>query len=68
MKDYGISSSADYKGRGKKAGAYTKFIIEEFIPFLKGEFNLSNNGLEWVFCGMSLGGLSAFDIVYNNPM
>ena len=64
--EYGTASSGDFKGRGKRAVDYSKFIIEEFIPFLKGEFKVSHNGKDWVFVGMSLGGLSAFDIVFNN--
>ncbi len=67
MFEYGIASSADYKGRGNKAEVYSKFVIEEFIPFLKEEYNVSNKGLDWIFCGLSLGGLSALDIVVNHP-
>lgn len=67
MNEYGISSSPDFKNRGKRALSYSKFIIEEFIPFLKAEFTLSENHQDWVYCGMSLGGLSAFDIMYNHP-
>ena len=67
MKEYGIASSADYKGRGNKAKDYSKFILEEFIPFLKNEFKVSDSAEDWVYCGMSLGGLSAFDITYNHP-
>ena len=66
--EYGTASSADYKHRGEKASKYSKFIIEEFIPFLKGEFKVSHHGTDWVYCGMSLGGLSAFDIAYNHPI
>lgn len=67
VQEYGTASHADFKKRGSRAGLYTKFILEEFVPFLKNEFKVSHNGLDWVFCGMSLGGLSAFDIVFNNP-
>ncbi len=65
--EYGIASSSDYKGRGNRAKQYANFITEEFIPFLKKEFKVSPPASDWVFCGMSLGGLSAFDIAYNNP-
>ena len=65
--EYGTASSADFKGRGSKAQKYTRFIIEEFIPFLKDEFKVSLEGKDWVYCGMSLGGLSAFDIAFNHP-
>lgn len=67
MHEYGTASSADYKGRGAKAKKYSQFVIEEFIPFIKEEFKASESGVDWVYCGMSLGGLSAFDIVYNHP-
>ena len=64
--EYGTASTADFKGRGGQALKYSKFIIEEFLPFLKHEFKVSKEGKDWVYCGMSLGGLSAFDIVYNH--
>ena len=67
MHEYGTASSADFKGRGEKAGLYSRFVTEEFIPFLKNEFRASPHKEAWVYCGMSLGGLSAFDIVYNHP-
>ncbi|WP_273569044.1 alpha/beta hydrolase [Maribacter halichondriae] len=38
------------------------------MPFLKGEFKVSLEGFDWIYCGMSLGGLSAFDIAYNHPL
>lgn len=66
MHEYGTAPSADFKGRGSKALAYSRFVIEEFIPFLKKEFKISSDGKDWVYCGMSLGGLSAFDIAYRN--
>ncbi|MDY7396643.1 alpha/beta hydrolase-fold protein [Aureibaculum sp. 2210JD6-5] len=65
--EYGTASSGDFKGRGKKAVNYSRFIIEEFIPFLKAEYKVSYNSEDWVYAGMSLGGLSAFDIVFNHP-
>lgn len=66
LQEYGTASSPDFKGRGSKAAKYSKFVIEEFIPFLRGEFKVSPSSTDWVYCGMSLGGLSAFDIVYNH--
>jgi len=65
--EYGTSISPDYKGRGNKARQYSKFVIEEFIPFLCHEFKVTPPTQNWVYCGFSLGGLSAFDIVFNHP-
>ncbi len=67
IQEYGISSSADFKGRGSRAAAYSRFIVEELIPFLKENYKVSPDPRDWVFCGMSLGGLSAFDMVLNHP-
>ena len=64
--EYGTASTADFKGRGGRALEYSKFVIEEFIPFLKQEFKVSRDKKDWVYCGMSLGGLSAFDIAYRH--
>ncbi len=66
MQEYGLAHSADFKGRGSRAKDYTNFILKEFLPFIKKSFPLSRKHTDYVYCGMSLGGLSAFDIVYNN--
>jgi enterochelin esterase-like enzyme len=47
MNEYGTASTSDFKDRGNKAAVYTAFIIEEFIPFLKSEFKLSKNHMDW---------------------
>ncbi len=67
MRDYGTASTPDYKGRGENADVYARFVTEEFIPFLQKEFRATARKEAWVYCGMSLGGLSAFDIVFNHP-
>lgn len=67
MREYGTAASKDYKDRGASAVAFSRFIIQEFIPFLMQELKVSRDKNDWVYCGMSLGGLSAFDIVYNHP-
>ncbi|MDB5146879.1 MAG: esterase family protein [Mucilaginibacter sp.] len=66
LDEYGIAGKPDFKGRGAKAGVYTQFIKEELLPQLEhltgfNEFDTT------AFAGFSLGGLSAFDIVWNNP-
>ncbi|MBW7890000.1 MAG: esterase [Chitinophagaceae bacterium] len=63
--EYGTAGISDYKGRGAKAGLYTRFILEELLPFIDKE----NKGIAFVeksFAGFSLGGLSALDIVWNH--
>ncbi|RYF89443.1 MAG: esterase [Chitinophagaceae bacterium] len=64
--EYGTARILDYKGRGAKAFLYTKFIIQELLPFLKEQFSIQSF-TEKSFAGFSLGGLSALDIVWNYP-
>jgi len=66
LDEYGIAGKPDFKGRGAKAEIYTQFIKQELLPQLErltgfNEFDTT------AFAGFSLGGLSAFDIVWNNP-
>lgn len=65
MQEYGTICRADYKGRGSKAGLYSKFIFDELLPFIQKEFNIVFFK-EKAFAGFSLGGLSALDIVWNH--
>jgi enterochelin esterase-like enzyme len=64
--EYGTAHQADYLGRGAKAGAYTHFIFEELLPYIRTTYHIPSFR-EKAFCGFSLGGLSALDIVWNYP-
>jgi hypothetical protein len=41
--EYGIAYSADYMARGAKAGLYTKFILDELLPFIRKRFQIPNS-------------------------
>ncbi len=64
--EYGMMISVDYKGRGNKALQYNQFIFEELLPHIYSQYGLKSVK-EKAFAGFSLGGLSALDIVWNNP-
>ena len=64
--EYATANKLDYKGRGAKAAAYTKFIMEELLPFIYTNYSIRGFKTK-SFAGFSLGGLSALDIVWNNP-
>lgn len=66
INEYGTICQADYKGFGCKAGRYAKFIFDELLPYLRKKYQMPSFR-EKSFAGFSLGGLSAFDIVWNNP-
>jgi enterochelin esterase-like enzyme len=63
--EYGIAHRPDFKKRGSKAHLYTDFVIKELIPYVQREVDLTINGKR-AFAGFSLGGLTAFDIAWNN--
>ena len=63
--EYGTAKVLNDLGQGAKAALYTRFVIEELIPFTRKKFKTSTFK-EKSFCGFSLGGLSALDIVWNN--
>lgn len=64
-REYGTAYSADFKGRGDKAGLYTKFIFDELLPLIRKKFN-TPNFKDKNFAGFSLGALSAIDIAWNH--
>lgn len=65
LQEYGTSLQADYKKRGAKAKQHKDFIVHELLPYLNKKYQTQNNGN--VIAGLSLGGLSAMDIGWNNP-
>jgi iron(III)-enterobactin esterase len=64
--EYGTAIQSDYLGRGAKAGLYTSFVIKELLPLINKRFH-QFHFKEKAFAGFSLGGLMAFDIVWNYP-
>lgn len=66
INEYGTIYRTDYMGRGSKAGVYSKFILNELLPFLMSQFKITTFR-EKAFAGFSLGALSAIDLVWNYP-
>lgn len=64
--EYGTAGVLDYQGLGAKATAYTQFIFEELIPFVRSTYAIPSFR-DKSFAGFSLGGLSALDIVWHHP-
>lgn len=65
LQEYGVAGRPDFKQRGAKAGIYTQFIITELLPQLRLETGITRFE-STAYAGFSLGGLSAFDITWNN--
>jgi enterochelin esterase-like enzyme len=64
--EYGTASVLDYQGRGAKAGAYHKFILNELIPFIHARYAIESFRQKSI-AGFSLGGLSALDMTWVYP-
>ncbi len=63
--EYGTAYATDFKGRGAKAGMYTKALFEEIMPFIRKTVGIASFR-DKSFAGFSLGALSALDIVWNH--
>jgi enterochelin esterase-like enzyme len=66
MQEYGVANREDFKGRGAKANQYSKFIMNELIPYLRYRYSISKHASDNVIAGFSLGGLSAVDIAWHH--
>lgn len=64
-KEYGVSESPDYKGRGEKADKYAAFIDDELYPFTKKKAAVRKFKTV-VLAGWGAGGLSAFDVAWDH--
>lgn len=67
LQEYGTAHQPDYRNRGSKAGAYSRFIVGELLPHLRERYPIKEGSAHTAFAGFSLGGLSAMDIVWNHP-
>ena len=66
IQEYGTAAQADYLNRGSKAALYTDFVLTELLPYIKKQYRISTDPAQSIFAGFSLGGLSAFDIVFHH--
>jgi enterochelin esterase-like enzyme len=64
--EYGTAHTLHYAGYGGKADAYTQFVLQELLSFIKATFH-EYHFVSTSYAGFSLGGLSALDIVFNHP-
>ena len=67
VQEYGTAAHADFNGRGSLAGIYSQFVLQELLPFAQTTYRASADPAQAVMAGFSLGGLSAFDLVWHHP-
>jgi gluconolactonase len=46
---------------------YSRFLIEELLPEVSKTVNLSNDPNDWAICGLSSGGICAFNAAWHRP-
>lgn len=63
--EYGIAGVPDFLNRGASASLYRDFIFTELLPYIQEQVGMPILGKKG-FAGCSLGGISAFDVVWNN--
>ena len=64
--EYGTANHLNENGLGAKAELYTASILRELLPLIHESLEIESFRNK-SFCGFSLGGLSALDIVWNHP-
>jgi enterochelin esterase-like enzyme len=64
LDEYGTAIAPNAQGLGARAADYAHFLTEELIPLIEERFRVQPNA---AITGVSLGGLSAFDIAWNHP-
>ena len=64
--EYGTAKILDYKGRGGKSPLFTRFVMEELLPYVRATYSIYSFKQK-AYAGFSLGGLCALDIVWNHP-
>ncbi len=67
LQEYGTANTPDYKNRGSKAANYTDFVMHELLPYIHQTYRVYKDAQRNAFAGFSLGGLSAFDLVWQHP-
>ncbi len=65
MQEYGVADNPDYENHGADAAKYSAFIADELYPFIKKKTAVRKFKTITI-AGCSLGGLSAFDVAWNN--
>jgi enterochelin esterase-like enzyme len=67
IQEYGTAGVPDYAMRGSMAKQYTSFLTDELLPQLQKQYRAGFQPNQTAIAGCSLGGLSAFDILWNRP-
>jgi enterochelin esterase family protein len=62
-----LPGAVNVYGQGARAAAYSAFVCEELLPELTRRYGLPESPAQRAIGGLSLGGLTAFDIAWRHP-
>lgn len=66
IEEYGLASTLDYAGRGKKAAVFQRRVRETVLTEIRRRYGLAAGPARTAIMGASLGGLSAFDLAWGH--
>jgi enterochelin esterase-like enzyme len=67
IEEYGLAGAPDYLGRGRKAAAFQRMVLEEVLPALRRRHGVALARERTGVFGASMGGLCAFDLAWRHP-
>ena len=67
IEEYGLAGLPDYLGRGRKAAAFQRMVLEEVLPAVRSRYGVAATRERTGVFGASMGGLSAFDLAWRHP-
>lgn len=67
IREYGTAGTPNAQGFGDKAIEYQRFVLDEVMPYIEREYPAATGPGSTGIMGLSLGGLSAFDLAWRHP-
>jgi enterochelin esterase-like enzyme len=65
--EYALAGQTAMEVNGAGAAAFQQFVLDSVIPLIEERYRVERGASHAAFMGWSLGGLSAFDMVWNHP-
>ncbi len=67
VEEYGLAGTPDYKGRGRLAADFQRFVLAQVLPAVRERYGLHADPARTGLMGASLGGLSVLDLAWRRP-
>ncbi len=67
MDEYGTAGTLDHAGRGRRAEKFQQLLVDEVLPWVRGNHHVAATAAHTGIFGASLGGLCALDLAWRHP-